>query len=234
VWDHGRKTFVARNQPHIFGYWGDVLFPAMALPILVEQIDAGVIETNPNRPYGAPGDALRRLWKEYPDKERRSAGIIMGHRQGNGMRCRFSLAVMTFQASTQKWTRVSIPMPDQSAQLRVAGSGSTQIRASQAMWNKDIQGGTSRAVFSAFCEALATGSDPKTGGGPQLVGLHRIGPARTFGVVYDRRRYFVGARVRKRDASLPDTQWFNSLFERVDGQSMSLLPGAKRHVDRQR
>lgn len=43
TWDQGRKTFACVSQPHIFGYWGDVLFPALALPLIAERIDNQVL-----------------------------------------------------------------------------------------------------------------------------------------------------------------------------------------------
>ena len=39
-WDQG-AVFACRTQPHIFGYWGEVLFPALSLPVLVDRIDDG-------------------------------------------------------------------------------------------------------------------------------------------------------------------------------------------------
>jgi hypothetical protein len=42
-WDAGRKVFPSSQFPDIFGYVGDVLFPALALSQIVEAIDAGVM-----------------------------------------------------------------------------------------------------------------------------------------------------------------------------------------------
>ena len=231
-WSQGRKTFATRAAPHIFGYWGDVLFPALALPIIVDQLDSAQIKVNPSRPYGAIGDAIRRLWLDYPERHRHDVGIIMGHRLGFGMRSSFDLAVMTYESGSNTWSRRSIPMPARSSELRIAGSGSRHVRAARKLWEESRHGGTSRAIFSAFCEALREGQDPLSGGGPQLVGLHRRGGALLFGTVFCGERYVAGRRVSKAEASRGDILWFNELFERVDGESMRRLPGAQRHSPR--
>jgi hypothetical protein len=228
VWDRGRKTFAALNRPNIFAYWGDVLFPALAIPVVMQQLEAGMIHTKFARPHGATAKAIRRLWIDYPHKERRNMGILMASRAGEGWGSTFSLSTLTFDARTSEWKLTPITMPSGSARLRIAGSGTKQIEKASLLWAASPERRTSRAVFGAFCDALHAGGDDKSGGPPQLVGLHRAGPAKTFGIVYQRNRYLAGAKIQKGDAS-NEIEWFNELFERVDGRTKLLLPGAKRH-----
>ncbi len=230
-WDQGRKTFSCHSQPYIFGYWGDVLFPALALPVIIEQLDSALLVINPTRPFGAVGNALRRLWLDYPGAERRDSGVIVGHRQGSGMRSVFSLAVFTYEARTATWKRRSVEMPTRSAVLRLAGSGARAVRNATRLWDESTEAGTSRAVFGAFCESLASREDPASGGGPQLVGLHRIGPGKTFGISYRERAFLAGAEVGRQHPG--NVGWFNALFERV-GPDGVRLPTAKAHRRRQR
>ena len=230
-WDQGRKTFASEKFPYIFGYWGDVLFPAMVIPQVVESIDRGLIRLNPNRSFGAVGSAIRRLWLGYPPGQRRDCGILMAHRLGSGMKSNFTFASFTYEAKTDLWKRRSIAMPTQSAELRIAGSGARSVQSTKKLWDASRHGGTSRAVFSAICESILSGSDPLSGGGPQLVGLRRIGNGHTFGVAVEGQRYFAGTRVRRDDVS-EEVEWFNDLFERVDGTTMRRLPDAQRHTRR--
>lgn len=228
-WDQGRKTFACHSQPYIFGYWGDVLFPALAIPVIIEQLDSAVLAGNPARPFGAVGSALRRLWLDYPPAERRDAGVIVGHRLATGMKSVFSLAVFTYEAANGKWSRRSIPMPSRSAVLRLAGSGSESVRNARRLWEESQEAGTSRAVFAAFCESLLSDADPGSGGGPQLVGLHRVGAGKTFGVTVGRKAFLAGAKASRQQAG--GVEWFNELFERVGPDSVR-LPTARRHRGR--
>jgi hypothetical protein len=230
AWDQGRKTFAGATTPHIFGYWGDVLFPSVAIPTILEEIAAGVIRPT-SSPFGGVGSAIRRLWSDYPAQERRDFGIIMATRRREGMRSVFELAIMTYRASTQTWDLRDVPMPSVSGRLHVAGSGADAVRRSEYFWEASIHGGTSRAVFSAFTEALSDGRDTRSGGGVQLVGLRRIGPALRFGAYYQGKRYLAGARVTRISAKQANIEWFNELFERVNYRGKRLL-NAQRHMSR--
>jgi len=42
-WDAGRKIFSPFKEPHIFEYWGDVVFPSLVLGQLVSAIDHGIL-----------------------------------------------------------------------------------------------------------------------------------------------------------------------------------------------
>lgn len=156
----------------------------------------------------------------------------MAARLGEKMTARFYVAVMAFNAKAQEWHLREEAMPRVSSSLIHAGSGADEILAAESLWQASAHAGTSRAVFSAFCESMRTGADPHTGGGPQLVGLRRIGTGMTFGVVYDGRRHLSGAVVGRGSAALTSVDWFNELFERVDGARMARLTDAQPHRPR--
>lgn len=231
-WDHGRKTFASAAASYVFGYSGEVLFPSMALPIVLEQLAADVLRASSRSPFGEIGSQIRQLWLTYPEQQRRDFSIVVACRHGVGMAARFFVAVMTHKASDGTWETREVPMPTNSASLLVDGSGASEIRAAEGLWQASDHANTSRAVFSAFCESLRLGGDPFTGGGPQLVGLHRIGNGKNFGVLFDRRRYFSGAVIDKKMAAASTSPWFNELFERCDGERMVKLPKAQRHAPR--
>lgn len=230
-WNQGSKTFAAPSTPNIFGYWGDVLFPSMALPTVVDQLGAGVMRRRGSA-FGDITNSIRRLWTDYPQREHKDFGIVMATRRRDNMDAVFELAVVTFEAATKTWDIREIEMPRSSARLHIAGSGAREVRNAESLWKESAQSGTSRAVYSAFTEALAQGADPYSGGPPQLVGLRRIGSGVRFGTVYQGKRYIAGARVTQRAARIAHVEWFNELFERTDGGRATRLREAQRHTPR--
>src|SRR5258705_12262992 len=81
-WDQGRKVFACRKAPHIFGYWGDVLFPALALPVLVERIDS-IAASASDASVVDLEQAVRPLWEDYPRAGRRGVGILHAFSRGD-------------------------------------------------------------------------------------------------------------------------------------------------------
>ncbi len=228
LWDQGLKTFASATTPHIFGYWGDVLFPSMALTTIVEHLAAGAFRERASA-FADVSNALRRLWLEYPSRERRDFGIIMATRRRDKMKSVFEMAVVTYDASADLWATQNIEMPERSSRLKIAGSGAAQVRAAEQHWEESEHAGTSRAIYSAFVDGLKKGSDPSSGGAPQIVGLRRIGCGLRFGTIYRDKRYLAGARVTQKSARAADTEWFTELFERADGGRASRLPSAQTH-----
>jgi hypothetical protein len=204
----------------------------MVLPVVQEHLACGAIAFDGRSTFGEVENLIRRLWSEYPHQEHRDFSIIMAARHGEKMASQFGVAVMTFNAVTQKWHLREEAMPKSSATLVHAGSGAAEIVAAETLWQASEHSGTSRAVFSAFCESMSQGGDPFTGGGPQLVGLRRIGAGMTFGVVFDGARHLSGAVVGKTGAQSSSVEWFNELFERVDGVRMTRLGDAQPHSPR--
>ena len=137
--------------------------------------------------------------------------------------------------STLSWKRYEgwtekrwIDLPEKSGIIDVFGSGEEVINKWYSYWSKTRQGRTSRSVFSAFCDALQSGEDKRSGGAPQLVGVYRKGAAESFGIIYKNNRYLFGLPVDVSD-NLDAVEWRNSLFERCDWRTMKPLEGAQRH-----
>lgn len=234
TWDQGRKVFASGLKPHIFGYCGDVLFPALALPVLVDRVDRGLLASEDKDTHIEIMQAVRSLWNGYPASPRQDFKIIHGLRVGTGMGSVFSLAVMKYTAGTDRWAVRRIPMPAKSTLLLSEGSGAGVVRKSYQSYQsyqsrqRGRSADTSRAVFSAFCEAITSSDDRNSGGAAQLAGLYRIGGGRLFGTVHAGRRNFTGATLI--GSEKPDgVEWRNNLFERVAGTTKRRLPGAQRH-----
>ncbi|MHA7663708.1 hypothetical protein [Mycolicibacterium sp. HS_4_1] len=233
AWDRGRKTFASVSAPFIFGYWGDVQFPAMVIPMVLDRIDRGqYLGLQPQLAHEAIFGMIQRQWSSYPDHERRTMGIVIGSRDGDRS-SDFHLSVANYSASSRRWKLQPVSMPLTSSVLELRGSGQTTVNEAVARWDASPAAGTSRAVFSAFCEALRSGEDAASGGPPQLVGLHRIKAGKNFGIVWNNQRYLSGADVLTTEyPDISGVEWFNELFERADPASRKRLPGAQVHQPR--
>lgn len=227
-WDHGRKTFSGVIRPHIFGYWGDVLFPALALPVVVEKMDRGLLPDVPAS-ESVVFDELRAMWHEYPRAERRELGILHGHRRHSGMQARFSLALLRYDGHASSWSKEDVAMPAVSSVLVSEGSGQGAMRHAHSRWQASPHGSTSRAAFSALCDSIRSGTDPQSGGAPQLVGLWRgRGAGESFGTVAGGRPFFAGS-VQRATPPTDRTAFFNELFERADPATGKRIKGAQHH-----
>ena len=126
--------------------------------------------------------------------------------------------VSAFELYTLKWTSKDgwitsqPPMPSHSKLVLSLGSGSNSINNSNMPWQKTEVQGTSRSVFSAFCDSLKSQLDPFTGGAPQLVGIYRKGAAKNFGIIFNDQRYLFGLPVEENE-NLKSVEWRNCLFE---------------------
>jgi len=130
---------------------------------------------------------------------------------------------------TKGWLTLELTPPATSDTLVVLGSGEYAVMEQALAWKASAAGGTSRAVFSAFCDALRLGKDPHSGGAPQLVGLYRRGAGITFGIIWEQQKYLLGRAVDR--LSTPNTvEWRNALLERCDGVTGERLPYAQPHL----
>ncbi|TSD58156.1 hypothetical protein [Aeromicrobium piscarium] len=223
-WDQGKKIFASKTAPLVVAYVDDVLFPTLVLPGLIDRIDRQVFRSD-----GAAVDGvlsvLRHGWRSYPAAERRPVTFYVGYRTGEGMTAVFRLVQLSVDESGD-WEVSDQPIPNQSACLKVDGSGRSAITIALDSWQLSSAANTSRAVFSGFVDAVVSGVDPKSGGAPQLGSLYRVGPGRLLGIVHNEERYFAGARLIG-DEEVEHVEWRNSLFERTDGRRKSRLPHAQ-------
>ena len=85
-------------------------------------------------------------------------------------------------------------------------------------------------MFSAFCDAIELAKDSRSGGAPQLVGIHRKGNAKYFGVVNKNKRYFLGLPVSNPE-NPNNINWFNDIFEIANGKTKKRQAGVQKHKD---
>jgi hypothetical protein len=231
TWDLGRKTFASAKFPDVAGYWGDVLFPVVTLSQFFSNLDAGVVAADASSTearFKALKEALRISFDAVPVGQRRPFTIVHVSRDGSGMTGLFRIRTLSWAPRTA-WTRETLPLPATSAAVHLGGSGAGTTRLHLQGWMESTQGGTSRAVYSAFLDGLLSAGDQYSGGPPQLVGLYRIGSGRAFGTILGTQRFLHGAPVTS--ASIDDAlEWRNEVFERVSGDTGKRLPEAQRHL----
>ena len=231
AWDHGRKTFASVRHPDVAGYWGDVLFPVVTLSQYFANLDSGVVARKASlsdRRFQALEQLLHLSFSELSDRQRRPFAVVYASRDGSGMEGTFHIRTVSWSADNG-WARKGFRLPSASGAIHLSGSGAAVARLHLARWTTSTEGGTSRAVYSAFIDGLRSGTDPQSGGPPQLVGLYRIGAGRSFGTVVGRERFLNGMPVAARSIE-DEIEWRNELFERVSGRSRMRLPSAQRHV----
>lgn len=235
TWDVGRKVFASKTRPEIFGYCGSVFFPIQVLGQLVELIDNEILLLDDEEPFDKKLEKIRFViensYNNLPASQKGSCRILYASRVGLKMRSSFHVAEIKI-SGTAVISKV-IPLPVQSGIIVSAGSGKASLKSWHEEWvglpNKDPyqSGRTSRNVFSAFCDSLSAKADPFSGGAPQLVGLYRNGPANSFGVIHNNKRFLNGAEVDNVN-SMNNIEWRNNLFERCSGVSMQILKTAQR------
>ncbi len=231
--DHARKLYACCTQPHVFGYVGWSDYPRDALEQLVEAIDNGLF-TGADNPSIRQTEIFAFLKESLLARLRRRKqrvyaapfSIVHGAWKGSGLQSEFRLWILDWVPGKGWHIRTRRTKSQRSRLLFSSGSSQRDLRRFVRVWQESDAANTSRSMFSAFCDALVATSDPSTGGAPQLVGLFRKGPGRSFAVVYRKSRYLAG---RKVDPVEVDEKLFcpNDLFERVDIESTNLLPHAQ-------
>lgn len=227
-WDHARKLFACRNYPTLLAYCGDVLFPIQVLSQIVEMIDSKIIDytsLEPDTYIQRIADVLEHSLASYPKNLSPNFQILCASRYGEGLTSSFDIRTINFQDCIPK-TQECIPSSQKSSVLGRFGSGSSVFGKYHAIWQKSDAVGTSRSVFSSLCDALRSSEDPLSGGPPQIVGLYRKGPSRTFGVIWNSKRFFYGTECRDWTSS-SSLAWYNELFEVCDPETLNRKPNAQ-------
>lgn len=230
VWDCGRKLFASINHPIILGYYGDVLFPSQVLGQITDLIDYELLfepTDSVETKFTKISLLLQDSFVNYPKEQSRAFEVVCCFRENEGMKSEFHIAILAWKPNIG-WASNWLELPKKSGVIRVFGSGEKSVKVWYDRWSNTKEKGTSRTVFSAFCDALNSGEDNFTGGAPQLVGIYRIGKGKTFGVIYKNQRYLYGLSMMD-GYKLSGIEWRNCLFERCDWESLRRLENAQVH-----
>jgi hypothetical protein len=227
-WDVGMKLFASNKQAEILGYCGDVTFPNQVLSQICNQIDIGMLfgtgDTFDSK-LAKIESTISNAYESYPQEHKKSFQILYACRIGEGMISHFHIAQICGDSKGGLLTNI-LKLPESSALIDGVSSGAESLKKWYGRWQKSDVSGTSRSVFSAFCDSLQSGEDKLSGGAPQLIGIYRRGSARVFGIVLNGKRYVGGCEV-PHAGQFGAVEWRNFLFERCDSNSMKLLSGAQ-------
>lgn len=225
-WDYGRKVFGFNEFPDILGYCGDVLFPSLVLPQMIDIADRGLLfskEATCKEKFEKIIKIIIRLFNDYPKDVLNSPfSIVHASRDNKDFFCH----IIKWDKKIG-WIGEEAEFKDHSDKLFVLGSGKNEFLGKFKVYWESCNKKTSRAVFHCFCDTLFNIKDKYCGGPPQLMGLYRIGNSRSFGIIIKRKRFVYGIEIDKSmDFSL--LEWRNELFERCDGKTGLRLKGAQK------
>lgn len=238
--DFGRKVFAFQKWPDILGYCGDVLFPSIALNQIVDLADAGLLfkeNFTCKQKFQAIADKLNDLFRQYPQLHsglaENSLSIIHCSRDPVDDKKFFCHSYTWSKQNGWKGTEVSFP--SNSGVLFALGTGAKHFNENLVRYNNDRKNrnaGTSRSVFHCFCDTLRHITELTVGGAPQLVGIIRKkdSVAQTFGIIYDGKRYFLGAHIDNL-RNFDNICWRNNNFEKCDGDTKLKSPNARERPD---
>ena len=231
TWDFGRKVFASQKHPIIIGYVGEVLFPSQILGQVINLIDNNLLIDKSEQPeiqVGRIFHIIQQSFEAYPLSEQRNFEVVYCFRENEGMASIFHMYLIGWNSNTG-WSLEKPELPYKSGIIRLLGTGKKPIGKWEERWNKiETEKNTSRAVFSAFCDALQSNEDIYSGGAPQLVGLYRIYAGQSIGIIYKGSRYLYGLPIYE-SSLLQNVEWRNSIFERCDWRTIEKLENAQKH-----
>jgi hypothetical protein len=206
------------------------VFPALILGQIVSAIDAGIF--------------FEELWSAEERQEAIAKAIARGvHRAKAAPTLDFTIYHIcrvsdwpstTFRAwniefnARHRGCRSSeAEVPSTTEIIGLLGSGRIAAKVHRDRWEEGDSAGRSRAIFSAFCDAISSNDDPFSGGAPQLAALYTKGSPVQIGTYIDGRRYLNGLEVPA-ISSLKSCEWRDRLNQRIDPISGLPADGARR------
>jgi hypothetical protein len=226
-WSLGRKLFASRTTSDLFGYCGDVLFPSLVLGQLESLLNSSRLFDDGETSQARHASFVRMIqtsFESYPSGKRGGFSIIHGARDHKSLGSVFHMWRLDWSDEVG-WKDTKVNLPNESRVALALGSGAGAFAEWDNCWQRPL-GRVSRAVFGAFCDALKSGVDPKTGGAPQLVRLYRDGPGSVVGVIWEHQRSIFGISLPE-EAAATAVEWRNAQFERCDPETMAILEGAQ-------
>jgi hypothetical protein len=231
-WDFGCKVFASRKHPTLLGYCGDVTLSSISITQALDLIDSNSLfradassEEKLDWLYGF----LKRAFETYPKSLRREFTVVFAFRSTNNNVVSFFAGTVGWSPG-EGWSKKPLPDPQKSSIIGAFGSGKDVFGDTNRRWQESDVGGTSRAIFSAFCDHVDKCNDPQTGGAPQLGAIYSGRQhASTVGIIHDGKKWLSGVEVL--DAGIVDKiEWRDNLFQRCDGHTLKPIAGAQRHA----
>jgi hypothetical protein len=229
-WDAGRKIFPSSQFPDIFGYVGDVLFPALALSQIVEAIDAGVMfppDATPWQRHEAVFRAVKISFQRRHEAVDRNFSIFHLARSDQDGGPTIHAWCIEYCVASRDWIDRIMNVPLTTGVIVRLGSGADAARNHDWRWNGDEP--LSRSIFSSFCDAIASGEDVLSGGAPQLAGLYTRHAAQVFAIQHNGEMFLNGLPLNHiHDGAELEVR--DRLFQRIDIKTGKIVHGAQVHA----
>ncbi|MGH8243269.1 MAG: hypothetical protein ACRETY_07975 [Steroidobacteraceae bacterium] len=229
-WENGRKVFAPLTEPHLFGYSGDVVLPALILGQVVSAMDARVLfdagATAADR-HQAVFRVIRRAVACAVETPTQNFTIHHLLRESDWPNTTFRAWHIAFDARTRTCSSTALSIPTTTNPVASFGRGSGAAKSQLNRWNASDAAGRSRAVLSSFCEAIRSGQDPLSGGPPQLAALYTSGSPVQIGMCIGEGRYLNGLAVGAGE-NLASIEWRDELGQVVNPTTGLTLRGARR------
>ncbi len=232
-WDSGRKLFSSRRYPDIFGFVGEALPPQTALGQLIEAIDSLSLGPRSERPEDRMGTYkayLDRTVGAYPKSA--VVEVLFAARDDSGPS--FHMWKIRYGIGRGPGTAHPIGVGGEKSRfIGVFGSGDEDYLERLLEVRSEQQGHTSRAIYWAFMDHLASGVDLFTGGPPQMVRLKASGPAIPVGICYKGSRFIYGFQLDKDQLGGTEiAEWHDEKYQFIEPVSGKPRSKAKRIVRR--
>ena len=156
-WELGAKVFASPSSPDIFGFYGDMLIPAMVLPRFVDGPLLSSIANAQDR-HDTLVRVLHQSADSLPNARRGTFGVLHGSRAGAGMESTRHLWHVQWTAK-EGWADTPVLLEGASALTIALGSGELPVFNHTTAARTEL-GVVSRSVFTGFCDALISGEDP--------------------------------------------------------------------------
>jgi hypothetical protein len=229
-WEAGRKIFAPLKEPHIFGYCGDALFPTLVLGQIISAIDYGILFP----PCASANEKNEIIFASMQESHKQRHGVLEQdfkilhvHRTQNWPSTAFAAWVISYGAAAKSWNCDQISLPSTTGIAIALGSGASVAEAHAGRWANSDVGGMSRAIFSAFCDAVTSGNDPLSGGAPQISALYTKDPPRPLGYAENGLTFLHGLQLAT-CGTLANIEWRDRLFQEIDPNTLMSIQGARR------
>jgi hypothetical protein len=228
-WDAGRKVFASATTPDVFGYCGDVVFPALVLGQITSAFDLGLLysaQSTAMDRHRIVLDSLKASMGRSHNVPTQAFSILHASREETEGRVKPLLWHISYDIQG-RWNDTLITQTDDSGVYALHGSGAGPAKEELHRWSGSDIGGTSRAIYSGFCRAIASGVDGLSGGAPQLASIYPKGPAKTSGSLHNGSLHLHGLPVLQNPV-LNKINWFDNLFQRIDPLTLQLVLGTQK------
>lgn len=231
-WDSGRKVFAVTTAPHLFGFCGDVVLPSLILGQVSAAIEAGILIdplATADEQHQAVLGAVRRCVATTVATPSLDFTIHHLMRSADWPNTEFRAWRIDYNVTERQCTSSPIAIPATTGLIESFGTGQDAAREHRIKWLLSDIGNRSRAILSAFQDAIISGDDPLSGGAPQLAALYTRGPPEQIGLLIGERRFLNGLEVEV-SPMLNAVEWRDQLGQRVDPVTGLLRSGARRFV----